>query len=110
MSVVLRADDTVLFAALLEIFGNMLVLIIVSITSWKALVTAQADDDVQSPALTEERAEWGFEEILATRERGRGNQVLVKWARFETPTWELQELSRTEALHAYEAEHGNIAL
>ena len=62
----------------------------------------QSDNNVESPLLTEEEAEWEVEKTLGTRKRGRGNQVLVQWAGFEKPTWEPQKnLLGTEALRAY---------
>jgi hypothetical protein len=74
-------------------------------------LSSQTDNNVQAPALTEEETEWEVEKILGTRKRGRGNQVLVKWTGSAESTWEpLTNFLETEALNAYEMQHGKIVL
>lgn len=50
-----------------------------------------------------------MEEILDSQRRGRGHQVLVKWAGYVEPTWEpLSAVLDIEALARFEAQHGKI--
>jgi hypothetical protein len=73
---------------------------------------SQVQDDTQPPAVIAEdtgEQEWFVEEILEARKRGRGHQVLVKWAGYVQPTWEpLSAVLDTEALNRFETEHGKI--
>lgn len=63
------------------------------------------ENDVEAPPLAE--TEWEIEGIVGKKRRGAGWQVCVKWANFEKVTWEPRtNFLGTEALVAYEAEHG----
>lgn len=52
---------------------------------------SQIQDDTQPPAIIAESTgeeELFVEGILDVRNKGRGRQVLVKWAGYVQPTWE----------------------
>jgi len=68
------------------------------------------EDKNPLPSQTEnDQTEYEVEKILDVEERGNG-RARVKWAHFEEPTWEpLEEFLGTEALLAYEKEHGQIS-
>ena len=70
----------------------------------------ETDDAQPDPVLFETHEEWPVEEILCARnkKRGKGREVLVKWAGFHDPTWEpLDYVEDTEALDDFEAKHGS---
>ena len=65
----------------------------------------QRQDNSRPPTiLIDGEEEWEVERILRKRAKGRQRQVLVKWKRYLTPTWEPTEaLANTEAYHVFEA-------
>ncbi|KAI3398677.1 hypothetical protein diail_8716 [Diaporthe ilicicola] len=89
--------------------------------SWLSCNTGKHEDNQKTikgknplPSQTEnDQTEWEVEKILDVQKRGnrrvRVKWAHVKWAHFDNPTWEpLKEILRTEALLAYENEHGQI--
>jgi hypothetical protein len=73
--------------------------------------SSQKESNILSPLLSEDdQTEYEVEKILEVKKRGRGGRVVVKWVGFEEPTREpLKEFLGTEALLAYEKEHGQIS-
>jgi hypothetical protein len=72
-------------------------------------VPCLTEDVIQLSSVGEAESKWDVEKILETRRRGKGHQVLVKWVDFPEATWEpLKNLLNTEALQAYEEQHGEI--
>lgn len=76
---------------------------------------SQVTDNAEPPPIVTGQGdeEFGIEDILAARWRGRGRgktrQVLVKWVGYVDPTWEpLSEVKETTALDAFESTYGNI--
>ena len=65
----------------------------------------QRQDNLRPPAIiVDGEKEWEVERILKRRTKGRQRQVLVKWKRYLTPTWEpTAALANTEAYHVFEA-------
>ena len=68
----------------------------------------QWSDDGHLPlVLIQRQKKWAVERILDERRRGRGRQYLVKWAKFDRPTWEsVTALADTSALDVYENQKG----
>ena len=65
----------------------------------------QRQGDFRPPAVIINREEeWEVEHVLREHVRGRQRQVLVKWKRYLTPTWEpAAALANTEAYRVFEA-------
>ena len=58
----------------------------------------QRQDNSRPPVImVDKEEEWEVERILRRRTKGRQRQVLIKWKRYLTPTWEPTEaLANTE--------------
>jgi hypothetical protein len=70
----------------------------------------ESDDTQPDPVLIESHEEYEVEEILCARpkKRGKGRQVLVKWAGYHDNTWEpLEELTDNKAMDDFEAKYGD---
>jgi hypothetical protein len=70
------------------------------------------DDEQPEPVLYESHEEHQVEKILCARtkakRKGKGREVLVKWAGYHEPTWEpLENLADTTAMDEFEEKHGN---
>jgi len=71
-----------------------------------------SDDNQPAPELVESHEEWQVEEILCARpkakKKGKGREVLVKWAGYHEPTWEpIENLADTAAMDSFEKAYGN---
>lgn len=72
----------------------------------------KCDDNQPGPVLIESHEEHYVERILRardkTRSKGKGREVLVKWAGYHEPTWEpLENLSDTVAMDEFETKYGD---
>ena len=72
----------------------------------------ESDDTQPDPVLIESHEEYFVEEILCARNKaknkGRGREVLVKWAGYHEPTWEpVEELSDNAAMDRFEEKYGD---
>ena len=72
----------------------------------------ESDDTQPDPVLIESHEEHYVEEILCARNKaknkGRGREVLVKWAGYYEPTWEpVEELSDNAAMDRFEERYGD---
>jgi len=68
------------------------------------------DDEQPDPVLLQTHEEYQVEKILCARnkKRGKGREVLVKWAGYHDPTWEpLDLLADSEAMDEFEEIYGN---
>ena len=65
----------------------------------------QCQDNLQPPVIIVDGEEkWEMERILRKRTKGRQRQVLIKWKRYLTPTWESTEaLVSTEAYYVFKS-------
>ncbi|KAL2281985.1 hypothetical protein FJTKL_11243 [Diaporthe vaccinii] len=77
----------------------------------RCLPSSQKESNILSPLLSEDgQTEYGVEKILEFRKIGRGGRVCVRRVGSKKPTWEpLRGFLGTEALLAYEREHGPIS-
>jgi hypothetical protein len=72
----------------------------------------ECDDNQPGPVLIDSHEEHFVEEILCARQKarnkGRGREVLVKWAGYREPTWEpLEELADNAAMDDFEKRYGD---
>jgi hypothetical protein len=70
----------------------------------------EVDDNQPEPIIYEGHNEYGVEEIMCARNKGRGKrrEVLVKWHGYQEMTWEpLESMSETEALDKFEGRYGD---
>lgn len=72
----------------------------------------ELDDNQPEPVLFESHEEWQVEEVLCARTKargkGKGRELLVKWAGYHEPTWEpLENLADAAALDDFENKYGD---